>query len=183
MKIIIGLGNPGEKHQKNRHNAGFIILDEIQKKLEFPGFEFNKKFNAVISEKEIDQEKFILFKPQTFMNNSGSSATAVLNFYKLDPQDLIIINDDLDISVGKYKIALDSSARGHNGVQSIFDALKTQEIKRAKIGVEKETGRASRRVTGKKFVLEDFTASEFEKVTALSDSIIQEIIQKKLNKN
>ncbi|MEF3692447.1 MAG: aminoacyl-tRNA hydrolase [Candidatus Moraniibacteriota bacterium] len=177
MKIIIGLGNPGEKYQENRHNAGFIILDEIQKKLEFPNFEFSKKFNAFITEKEIGREKFILLKPQTFMNNSGSSVSAVLNFYKLSPRDLIIVNDDLDILVGKYKIALDSSARGHNGVQSIFNTLKTQAIKRVKIGVEKETGRASRRVTGKRFVLENFTPSEFEKVINLTDLIIQKIIR------
>lgn len=176
MKIIIGLGNPGEKHQKNRHNAGFIILDEIQKKMEFPNFEFNKKFNAFISEKNIETDKIVLLKPQTFMNRSGQSAQAILSFYKLTPQDLIIINDDLDIIIGKYKIAIDSSARGHNGVQSIFDSLGTQEIKRIKIGVEKEEGRAERKVTGKKFVLEDFTEKEFELLINLGDKIISEII-------
>jgi len=175
MKIIIGLGNPEEKHQKNRHNAGFIIIDEIQKKLEFPDFEFNKKFNALISEKKISEEKFILAKPQTFMNESGQSVRAIVDFYKLTPQDIIIINDDLDILVGNFKIALDSSARGHNGIQSIFDNLGTQEIKRVKVGVEKETGRASRPEPGKKFVLENFTPDEIEKVKSLADGIIDEI--------
>lgn len=175
MKIIIGLGNPGEKYQKNRHNAGFIILDEIQKKLEFPNFEFNKKFNAFITEGDGGGEKIILLKPQTFMNNSGQSVLAILNFYKLSAQDLIIINDDLDIIVGKFKVALDSSARGHNGVQSVFDTIGTQEIKRIKIGVEKEAGRASRKTIGKKFVLEDFTSEELLSVKKLADDIIEEI--------
>ncbi|EKE21940.1 MAG: hypothetical protein ACD_7C00088G0009 [uncultured bacterium] len=193
MKIIIGLGNPGEKYTQTRHNVGFIILDEIQKKLEFPEFEFNKKFNALISEKNItqekteqsflgklfssnNQEKLILVKPQTFMNNSGQSVRAVFDFYKLTPQDLIILNDDLDILVGKYKTSPDSSARGHNGVQSIVDHVGTQDIKRIKIGVEKETGRASRQTPGEQFVLENFNPDELTKVVSLANNIISEII-------
>jgi len=176
MKIIIGLGNPEEKHLKNRHNAGFIIIDEIQKKLEFPDFEFNKKFDALVSEKNISAEKIILVKPQTFMNNSGKSVRAIVDFYKITPSDIIIINDDLDILVGNFKIAMDSSARGHNGVQNIFDNLGTQEIKRVKVGVEKETGRASRPTPGIKFVLENFTEDEIKKIKSLTDNIIVEII-------
>lgn len=193
MKIIIGLGNPGTKYEKNRHNVGFIILDEIKNKLNFSEFEFNKKFNALVSEKNNTsdnsdksfwgklfspdkQEKIILVKPQTFMNKSGQTARAILDFYKLSPADLIIINDDLDILVGKYKIALDSSARGHNGVQSIIDSIGTQELKRLKIGVEQENGRASRQTPGQKFVLENFNDEELKKVLSLKDNIISEII-------
>ncbi|HBI16542.1 MAG TPA: aminoacyl-tRNA hydrolase [Candidatus Moranbacteria bacterium] len=193
MKLIIGLGNPGEKYAKTRHNVGFIILDEIQKKLEFPHFEFNKKFNALVSEKNIapknntssllsklfsasNQEKIILVKPQTFMNNSGESIRAILDFYKLSSQNLIIINDDLDILVGKYKISTDSSAHGHNGVQSIIDHVGTQNIKRVKIGVEKESGRASRQTPGEQFVLDNFTSDELNKVTSLTNQIISEIL-------
>lgn len=192
MKLIIGLGNPGEKYEKTRHNVGFIIIDEIQKKLGFPNFEFNKKFNALISEKNIDQnnekknfikklfsstqEKIILVKPQTFMNASGQSVRAILDFYKLSYQDIIIINDDLDIIVGKYKLSSDSSARGHNGVQSIIDHLNTQNIKRVKVGVEQSKGRASRQTPGEKFVLENFTPEELPKVTSLTDQIISEIL-------
>ena len=193
MKLIIGLGNPGEKYQKTRHNVGFIILDEIQRKLEFPNFEFNKKFNALIAEKNITQEnknksfldklfsstkqeKIILVKPQTFMNNSGQSVRTILDFYKLSISDLLIINDDLDIIVGKYKFSPDSSARGHNGVQSIIDNIGTKDIKRLKIGVEKETGRASRQTPGEKFVLENFTSDELRQVSSLTDKIIAEIL-------
>jgi peptidyl-tRNA hydrolase, PTH1 family len=194
MKIIIGLGNPGEKYAQTRHNVGFIILDEIQKKLGFSDFEFNKKFNALVSEKNIaeenikknflthlfsstKQEKIILIKPQTFMNNSGESVRAIFDFYKISPRDLIIINDDLDILVGNYKITPNSSARGHNGVQSIIDHIGTSNIKRIKIGVENELGRASRQASGEKFVLDNFTADELTKVLNLTDPLIEEIFQ------
>ncbi|MDX9913208.1 MAG: aminoacyl-tRNA hydrolase [Candidatus Moranbacteria bacterium] len=194
MKIIIGLGNPGEKYLKTRHNVGFIVLDELQKKLKFPEFEFNKKFNALISEKNItrenhkmgflnklfsfnNEEKVVLVKPQTFMNNSGKSIRSIFDFYKISPRDLLIINDDLDILVGKYKLAANSSARGHNGVQSVIDHIGTQSIQRIKIGVEKETGRASRQTPGEKFVLENFTPEELNKVISLSDNLITEIIK------
>lgn len=193
MKLIIGLGNPGEKYTQTRHNVGFIVLDEIQKKLRFPEFEFNKKFNALISEKNIvsknigqsflskifsanNQEKIILVKPQTFMNKSGGSVRAIFDFYKLSPRDLVVINDDLDILVGKYKISADSSARGHNGVQSIINHIGTRDIKRIKIGVEKSEGRASRQTPGEQFVLDNFTSDELTKVTSLTDQIASKIL-------
>lgn len=193
MKIIIGLGNPGEQYAKTRHNVGFIIIDKIQEKLEFPDFEFNKRFNALISEKNIrknnknkgflnnlfsfsEQEKIMLVKPQTFMNLSGKSVRSILDFYKLSPKDLIIVNDDLDIIVGKYKFSKDSSARGHNGVQSIIDNIGTQDIKRLKVGVEKSEGRTSRQTPGEKFVLENFTPEELAKIISLSDDLASEIL-------
>lgn len=193
MKIIIGLGNPGEKYAQTRHNVGFIILDEIKKRLDFPDFAFNKKFNALVSEKNITpentpqnfltklfslnkQNKIILIKPQTFMNNSGQSVRAIFDFHKLSPKDLIVINDDLDILVGKYKLSSDSSARGHNGVQSIIDYIGTQNITRVKIGVEKTEGRTSRQIQGEKFVLENFTPDELASELSLTDNIISKII-------
>lgn len=193
MKLLIGLGNPGEKYTRTRHNVGFIILDEIQKNLEFPKFEFNKKFNALVTEKNIvseknkpnllskifsasNKEKIILVKPQTFMNNSGESIRAIFDFYKLSSRNLVVINDDLDILVGKYKVSSDSSARGHNGVQSIIDHIGTQNIKRVKVGVEKETGRASRQTPGEQFVLDNFTSDELNKITSLTSQIVSEIL-------
>lgn len=193
MKIIIGLGNPGEKYAQTRHNTGFIIVDQIKNTLEFPDFEFNKKFNSLVTEKNISkknpkegfwdnlfsparQEKIILVKPQTFMNLSGKTVRAVCDFYKISTNELIIINDDLDITVGKYKLTSDSSARGHNGVQNIFNNMGTSQIKRLKIGVEKEDGRASRQTPGLKFVLEKFEKEELNKVISLTESIISEII-------
>jgi PTH1 family peptidyl-tRNA hydrolase len=175
MKLIIGLGNPGKQYENTRHNAGFILLDEIQKALSFPEFEFKKKFNAEISEKNIDGEKTILAKPQTFMNLSGQSVQAIMAFYKISIEDVTVAHDDLDIEIGQWKISQDSRAAGHNGVQSIFDQLATQKIKRIRIGVEKIGGRAERVESGIDFVLKDFTKEESEKLNIAILEIVKDL--------
>lgn len=173
MKIIIGLGNPGQEYQNNRHNIGFLVLDEIQKKFGFPKFSFNKKFNAEISEKSGNfnflekirikkSSKVILVKPQTFMNRSGEAVQKIMHFYKAKPEDILVIHDDLDIVVGKSKTSKNSSAAGHNGVQDIINKLGTQDFMRLRIGVELETGRESRKTPGQKFVLQDFSEKELQ---------------------
>jgi PTH1 family peptidyl-tRNA hydrolase len=110
------------------------------------------------------------------MNLSGKTVRSIIDFYKVSIDNLLIINDDLDILIGKYKLTSASSARGHNGVQSIIDELGTQSIKRLKIGVEKEAGRISRQIPGEKFVLENFTSVELNKVTSLTDDIVANIL-------
>jgi len=172
MKLIIGLGNPTAQYENTRHNAGFIILDEIQKQLEFPAFEMSKKFEAEISEKNLDGEKTILAKPQTFMNLSGKSVLAIMTFYKIAVTDLIIIHDDLDINLGLYKVSTDSSAAGHNGVSSIFETLGTQQIKRIRIGIEGAEKKLERQMSGSDFVLQKFNEEELEAVQKLTEKII-----------
>lgn len=176
MQIIIGLGNPGKKYENNRHNAGFLFLDEIQKLSKFSEFKFEKKFNAEISEGILAGEKTILLKPQTFMNHSGQAVRAILVFYKLSPSNVIIAHDDLDIEVGGFKISEDSRAAGHNGVQNIFDLLDTQRIKRLRIGVEKEGGRIKRNENGVDFVLKDFNKEEKEKLKTTFPEITKNLI-------
>lgn len=196
MLLIIGLGNPGEKYAKNRHNAGFILLDELRWLWNFPQFEFEKKFNSELSEGALppsplglprrvkagggiegegstfdSKTKVILARPQTFMNNSGEAVQKIMSFYKLTPANIIVIHDDLDLEIGKYKISADSSAAGHNGVQDIFDKLGTQQIQRARLGVETAGGRANRIIPGEDFVLQDFTAEEYEKVINLAKEL------------
>ena len=192
MKIIVGLGNPGEKYEKNRHNAGFVMIDEFRKELskadDFSEFILAKKFNAEISEGFIDEgNKIIFVKPQTFMNKSGDAVQNIMSFHKANISDLIIIHDDLDIEIGNYKVSENSSAAGHNGVQDIFDKLGTQKIKRIRIGVETEGGRENRKapgslssetlVKGERFVLQDFTDDEYKKVKANIQEIAKEIVQ------
>ncbi len=171
MRLIIGLGNPGDKYQNNRHNAGFIILDELKKEWNFPDFEFSKKFEAEISEGNLNGEKIMLAKPQTFMNNSGSAAQKIISFYKLAPEDIAVIHDDLDIDFGIYKISEDSSAAGHNGVQDIMDKLGTQKIRRIRIGIEGTEQRKNRLVPGDVFVLQDFSTEELETIKNLAKEI------------
>ena len=103
MKVVIGLGNPGKKYEKTRHNIGFIAVDNLRKKLNVN--DEREKFQALVSEKNIDGEKVIFFKPQTFMNLSGNSVIEIVNFYKLDPKkDIIVIYDDMDLSFGDIRI-------------------------------------------------------------------------------
>jgi PTH1 family peptidyl-tRNA hydrolase len=135
MKLIIGLGNPGEEYKKTRHNAGFLVLDNIASKLQATSYKLQANFNTEISNGIIDNEKIILTKPQTFMNNSGQAVKAIVDYYKINPEDIIVIHDDLDISLGEYKISKNKNSGGHKGVQSIIDYLGTKDFTRIRIGI------------------------------------------------
>ena len=166
MKIIIGLGNPGKKYLGTRHNVGFEFLDKLKKELNFPEFDFNKKFNAEIS---INKET-ILMKPQTFMNLSGESVLSILDFYKLSPENILVIHDDKDILLGEYRLADDSSSAGHNGVQDIIENLGTQKFKRIRIGVGVETNLPS-----DVFVLQKFSDEELGIIKKVLDDVLEEV--------
>ena len=185
MRIIVGLGNPGEKYKYTRHNAGFIILDELKSIFNFPEFTFEKKFNAEISEGFIPvipseapprseaegSNRIILAKPQTFMNLSGNSVRAILDFFKLSPEDIIVIHDDIDIDFGKIKTAEDSGAAGHNGVQNIIDNLGTQKFKRFRIGTLGDAQRKELKIPADEFVLQKFSDVELETIKNLAQEI------------
>lgn len=171
MKLIIGLGNPGKEYENNRHNAGFIMVDELQTLLGFPQFQAEKKFDAEMSEFSIAGEKIMLAKPQTFMNLSGRSVQAIASFYKIPIENITLIHDDLDIELGKYKISEDASAAGHNGVQSIFDTLSTQKIKRIRIGIEGSEKKKDRLMAGSDFVLQDFSEEELQTIKSCAEEV------------
>lgn len=135
MKIIIGLGNPGKKYEDTRHNAGYLALDFLAQKYSFGPWEEKKKLLATLSEGFISQEKALLVKPSVFMNNSGQSVRKILDFYKLTPENLIVLHDDLDIAPGAIRTTLSSRAAGHNGVADIIEHLGTQDFKRYRIGI------------------------------------------------
>ena len=175
MKLIIGLGNPTKQYENTRHNAGFIVLDEIQKSLDFPTFKLNEKFKAEITENTIHGEKIILAKPQTFMNLSGQSVIAIASFYKIEIENIIVIHDDLDIELGMIKVSEDSKAAGHNGVQSIFDTLGTQKIKRIRIGIEGAEKKLERQMSGSDFVLQKFSIEELDAIKNITQEVIKNI--------
>lgn len=135
MKLIVGLGNPGKKYESTWHNVGFLALDELAKD-GFDNFKEEKKFKALVSSGMIGSEKVLLVKPQTFMNNSGESVQAIAHFYKVSPEDVIVVHDEFDIELGKIRISHDSSAAGHNGIKSIISHLGTQEFTRVRIGIK-----------------------------------------------
>ena len=133
MKVVIGLGNPGKKYEKTRHNIGFIAVDNLRKKMNIS--DEREKFQALVSEKNIDGEKVIFLKPQTFMNLSGNSVIEIVNFYKLDPKkDIIVIYDDMDLSFGDIRIREKGSSGGHNGIKSVISHIG-EEFIRIKCGI------------------------------------------------
>ncbi len=167
MKIIVGLGNPGEKYQKTRHNVGFMFLDFLAG--ERADWKIEKKFNAFI----LEQGERTLIKPQTFMNNSGMTVRAFMDYYKMLPKKLglfakkdidlsgtlTIIHDDLDIDFGNFKQSINAGSAGHNGVESIIKHLKTKNFKRIRLGIKNEF---KNNVPGEKFVLQTFSRDELD---------------------
>lgn len=133
MKCIVGLGNPGKKYEMTRHNVGFLAIDRLAEK---HGIQVNEaKFNAVIGTGRINGERVVLVKPLTYMNLSGEAVRPLLDYYKIDVQDLLVIYDDLDLLPGKMRFRPKGSAGGHNGIKSLIQHLGTQEFKRLKLGI------------------------------------------------
>lgn len=159
MKFIIGLGNPGKEYEHTRHNAGFLALDVLasQAWLGTPLFAFDKRSNAEIATSLVNDERFLLVKPQTFMNSSGESMRALLDFYKQPPTSLIVLHDDKDIPLGDYKIQTNRGAAGHNGVKSLIAHLGTADFTRIRIGVGPEKP-GIEKISD--YVLERFTSEE-----------------------
>ena len=134
--IIAGLGNPGAKYEMTRHNAGFLALDLLAIK---EGLKINKlKFHALVCDLKIGDKKCLVMKPQTFMNNSGEAIGEAAKFYKIPPENVIVISDDISLDVGKTRIRRKGSAGGHNGLKSIIAYLGSEEFPRIKVGVGKK---------------------------------------------
>ena len=136
MYIIVGLGNPGKKYEATKHNVGFITLDFLAEKNEI---KINKiKHKALVGEGTVSGQKVLLVKPQTFMNLSGNSVREVMEYYKVDPENLIVIYDDVDIPMGRLRIRKKGSAGTHNGMKSIIYDLQEDGFPRVRIGIGKE---------------------------------------------
>ena len=138
MKLIIGLGNPGEEYEKTRHNIGFLTIDHLRLTINtFSNWKYEKKLEAEISRGHIASccEDVILAKPQTFMNNSGRAVKLLTTYYLLLTSDLLVLHDDLDLELGTLKLSYGSGSAGHNGVQSIIDTLGTKDFWRLRIGI------------------------------------------------
>ncbi len=133
MKVIIGLGNPGKRYEKTRHNAGFMVVDHLAQRLNVQLT--TRKFKALLAETFVKGEKVILVKPQTYMNLSGESVLEILNYYNLSSDDILVISDDLDMEVGKIRLREKGSSGGQKGIQNIIDRLSTQNFLRLKLGI------------------------------------------------
>lgn len=158
MKLICGLGNPGPKYEKTRHNVGFRVLDAYAEQEEFPPFEERGK--ALVSEKGSGSAKVILMKPLTFMNLSGVAVQELIQFYKIDLKDLLVIYDDVDLPLGTLRYREKGSAGTHNGMKSIVETLATLDFPRLRIGIESRGTTAPEQMPLDAFVLAPFLPEE-----------------------
>jgi len=156
VKLIVGLGNPGRKYASHRHNVGFRSVDLLAEELDV---EVGKRsFGALVGQGSLKGEKVLLAKPQTFMNLSGDAVQPLLGYYKLSHEDLIVVHDDVDIELGKLKLAYEAGHGGHNGIRSIIDNLGGNDFYRVRLGV----GRPPGLIDTADYVLHPFSDDELE---------------------
>jgi peptidyl-tRNA hydrolase, PTH1 family len=158
-KIVVGLGNPGRQYAQTRHNFGFFVVEELAKRTSAPSS--RKRMNAEISEARYGDDRLILVMPQTFMNASGVAVREIMRWYKVKPEDVLVVVDDLDLPYGQIRLRTRGSAGGHNGLKSIFHETGTQEIPRLRVGI----GRSGHHAIG--HVLSKFSAEEQETLPRL----------------
>ncbi len=164
MKLIVGLGNPGEKHARNRHNVGFLAVDAIA---DAHGFgPWRKKFSGQLAEGVIAGEKVLLLKPETFMNDSGRAVAEAAKFFKLAPEDIIVIHDELDLAPGRVRMKTGGGHAGHNGLRSIIAHIGGN-FHRLRIGI----GHPGSKEAVTRHVLSDFSKQEREWLAPLLEAV------------
>ncbi len=169
MKIIVGLGNPGEKYANNRHNVGFMFVNYLLNE-NVTRFKFDKYLKSEIVQLKINNKDVVLAKPQTFMNNSGIAVKSCITRYQAQiTQDLYVVHDDLDIPLGKFKIQKGAGPKLHKGIRSIEEFIGTKNFWRIRIGVDNRP--QGIHIPGETYVLQDFTPSEKQIVEQLFVSI------------
>ena len=168
MLLFVGLGNPTPNSHNNRHNIGFKIIDAINKK--FSLSKQKPKFKGLLTTGVINGKKVYAIKPLTFMNNSGICIRELIEYFKMDAQDVIVFHDDLDIDCGKIKAKFGGSDAGHNGVASI-DKFIGKDYSRVRIGI----GKPESKISISDYVLNDFNEDEIEKLESITDNIIKSL--------
>ena len=169
MKLIVGLGNPGEEYKKTRHNAGFMFVDKLAGK---ESFSFDKKQEAEV----LGMRNFVLLKPQTFMNDSGRAVRKIMDFYKLGTPDVVVVHDDLDIAFGEYKIQNEKGPKVHNGVRSVERCLGRADFWRVRIGIDNRQPGVSYG-TGTDYVLSNMSRQELKELDDVSDEVVKELAE------
>ena len=135
MKLIIGLGNPGKEYENTKHNCGFMVLDRLSEKLNIP---INQsKFKGLYGKGKYHNEDIILLKPQTYMNLSGEAVSAIMKYFKISLEDIVVVYDDLDIPIGKLRLRQVGSAGGHNGIKNIIAHVGSQTFNRIRVGIDR----------------------------------------------
>ena len=160
MKVIVGLGNPGPRYRRTRHNLGFEVLEELDRR--FGDTSTRSRFDAKVSEWTLGETRLMLVAPQTFMNNSGQSVAPLVAFYKLDPSDVLVVCDDLHLPLGRLRLRVRGSAGGQKGLADILQRLGTEDVPRLRIGIDQPPGR----MDASDFVLSRFRANEQDTIAA-----------------
>tara|TARA_Y100001954_G_C15627266_1_gene510844 strand:+ start:78 stop:632 length:555 start_codon:yes stop_codon:yes gene_type:complete len=174
MFLLAGLGNPDQKYQKNRHNVGFLFLDFFDKKIVY-----KKKFKSLFAEQDINNHKFFLLKPLTFMNLSGEALAEIKKFYKLNNSNIFIVHDDLDLEIGKIKVKNGGSNGGHNGLESISSRIGN-DYNRIRVGID----HPGTKDLVEKYVLTNFKKKELETINQsfiMIKNNIEHLIKKNFN--
>jgi len=175
VRLIVGLGNPGKEYERTRHNVGWMVLDKLCEEL---GCSFSReKFDGLFAEyRTSDGNKVLLLKPLTFMNRSGESVGKFVRFYKLQPKEVLVVYDDLDLPLGKLRLRLKGSSGGHKGVLSVEHALGTKDFPRLRVGI----GRPERKEEVVDYVLSPFKKEELdiiEKAVCKAADCIRDIVE------
>ncbi|MBI4365460.1 MAG: aminoacyl-tRNA hydrolase [Deltaproteobacteria bacterium] len=171
MKCVVGLGNPGRKYARTRHNAGFLVVDALAELFHIPVERVG--FESLYGEGMADGERLLFCKPQTFMNASGDAVGGVLRYYRIDPAHLFVIHDDLDLEAGQLKFAHHRGSAGHRGIDSITQTLGTSAFDRLRIGI----GRPVAPADPAEYVLAAWPADERESIVARAADAAREYLQ------
>ena len=168
MLLLVGLGNPNPNNTNNRHNVGFLVIDEINKK-----FKLSKqkpKFKGLLTTGNINEQKVYAIKPLTFMNSSGVCIKELIEYFKIDVKNVFVFHDDMDIDLGKIKVKFGGSSAGHNGIESI-DKNIGKNYSRVRIGI----GRPKKNSTGADHVLDNFSNEEVDNIQVVTKNIIESL--------
>ena len=163
MKLIVGLGNPGNEYNNTRHNIGFMVVDKLLEKYNHD--KLKDKFGGLYTEIVINDEKVMVLKPQKYINLSGEVIRKYVDYYKINIDDILIINDDLDLDVGNFKLRPAGSSAGHNGLKNIELMLGTQDYKRLKIGISN-----NKNIDTKDYVLSKISKDDMDKINNTIDT-------------
>ncbi len=168
MFLLLGLGNPGDEYEKTRHNAGYIVLDAFAKKYDAAWRE-RDEFQGWVAEARIGETKVILAKPWTYMNASGRTAVALAHFYKIKPDHIIVVSDDVSLPLGTLRVRTEGSPGGHNGLKSIIESLGTESFPRVKIGVDAQP----ENVPLEAWVLSKFSKDEMKMIETVVEQAVE----------
>ncbi|MCS7263025.1 MAG: aminoacyl-tRNA hydrolase [Aquificaceae bacterium] len=154
IRLLVGLGNPGKKYEKTRHNVGFMVVDEVVRRLRLQ--KPSEECLSLLYKATVEGKELLLAKPQTYMNNSGLAVVNLLEEYDLEPQEMLVVYDDLDLPLGRLRLRQEGSSGGHHGMESIIRELKTDKLPRLKVGI----GRPADKNKVVEYVLSPFSDQE-----------------------